>query len=130
MIYTFVFEFPNGNVYCAGEDTAVKRVYDYFYLQDKVCGHGIDMAKFVDRIVMNGVYAYLEPGTVQDRILELIQGYNRRLKRHGLLITGNEYIEATVLAFPEICCRELELTSDEYTQIKKESIWRQRLDLE
>ena len=130
MIYTFAFEFPNGTVYCAGVDTAVKRVYDYFYLQDKVYGHSIDMAKFIDRIVMNGVYAYLEPGTAQDRLLELIQGYNRRLEKHGLLMTEDEYIEATVLAFPEICCGELELTTDEYSQIQKESIWRRRLDLQ
>ena len=130
MIYTFAFEFPNGTVYCAGVDTAVKRVYDYFYLQDKVYGYSIDMAMFVDRIVMNGVYAYLEPGTVQDRILELIQGYNRRLEKLGLLMTEDEYIEATVLAFPEICCRELELTTDEYSQIQRVSVWGQRLDLE
>ena len=130
MISTFVFKFPNGSVYCAGDEAAVKRVYNYFRLQDKVYGQNIDMAKFVDRIIMNRVYAFLEPGTVKDMILERINGYNRRLENHGLLMTEDEYIEATVLAFPEICCRELELTTDEYSQILKESIWRQRLDLE
>lgn len=130
MISTFVFEFPNGSVYCAGDEAAVKRVINYFRLQDKVYGRNIDMAKFVDRIIMNRVYAFLEPETVKDRILERMNGYNRRLENHGLLMTEDEYIEATVLAFPEVCCRELELTTDEYSQIQKESIWRQRLDLE
>ena len=130
MISTFVFEFPNGSVYCAGDEATVKRVCNYFRLQDKVYGQNIDMAKFVDRIIMNRVYAFLEPGTVKDRILERMNGYNRRLEDQGLLMTEDEYIEATVLAFPEVCCRELELTTDEYSQIQKESIWRQRLDLE
>ena len=129
MISTFVFEFPNGSVYCAGDEAAVKRVINYFRLQDKVYGRNIDMAKFVDRIVMNRVYAYLEPGTVKDRFLDRIHGYNRRLEDQGLLMTEDEYIEATVLAFPEVCCKELELSKEEFAEIRRDSIWCGRVDL-
>ena len=129
MISTFVFEFPNGAVYCAGDEAAVKRVINYFRLQDKVYGRNIDMAKFVDRIVMNRVYAYLEPGTVKDRFLDRIRGYNRILESQGLLMTEDEYIEATVLAFPEVCCKALELSKEEFVAIQRDSIWGGRVDL-
>ena len=130
MLTTFVFEFPNGLVYCAGESDAVKRIHSYFCTQDKVYGRNIDMGKFIDRIIMNGVYAYLEPSTMKDYIIERFIGYNRCLAVQELLLTEDEYLEATVLAFPEICCRELELTSVEFETIKRESIWNKRIDME
>ena len=84
----------------------MRDIYNYFNLRNSQ-GQAIDMQQFINRIINNGVYARLEPKGIPSKLRNLMYGYNRQLKQHGLYMTKTEYIEAAALAFPERACEVL-----------------------
>lgn len=129
MISVETFKFPNGTLRCAGGKLVVQDAYNYFkYRNDN--RQAVDMQQFINRIVNNGVYARLEPKTLKAKIQNLIYGYNRQLKQHGLYMTEKEYVEAMIITFPEKGCEIFKLTRLDFQCMKESTVWRKRFDID
>lgn len=125
-IRTSIFSFNNGGLYCVGETEAIQDLINYFQLRAN-SGEYIAMDNFIDRVIQNQVYAYLQA----DRLVEKLHAVfiiKRKLKKCGLLISPLQYTQALYLTQPEATVKSMRLSKKNEEELKDGcKFWKEKL---
>lgn len=119
------YSFPKTSIACIGKNHAVHDLDNYFSLRNAM-NKTINIDAFLDRIIMNKVYARFEGKTIDEKLSIILRGYNRRLKANGLYMSYHEFVEAAVIIMPDKARTVFHLKDREIEYITKHSIWNKR----
>ncbi len=125
MIKIIHFNFPKTSLACVGKPEAIQDLDTYFALRNAP-GKAINIDDFLDRIIMDHVYARFEGKTLFEKLNIFLRGYNKKLKANDLYMTYREFVEASVLTMPDKACIAFQLKDNEIDYIQKHSVWNKR----
>lgn len=125
MLKIINYSFPKTSLACVGEEYAIRDLDNYFSLRNAP-NKSINIDEFLDRIIMDKVYARFEGKTLGEKLNIFLRGYNRRLKANGLYMSYHEFVEAAVIIMPDKARTVFHLNDREIEYIGKNSIWNKR----
>ena len=125
MIKMIHFNFPKTSLVCVGRPESIQDLDTYFSFRNAP-GKAINIDNFLDRIIMDKVYARFEGKTFTEKLSIFLRGYNRKLKSNNLYMTYREFVEAGVLTMPQKAKMLFQLRDNEIDYIQKYSVWNTR----
>ena len=124
-IATTSMGFQNVRVFCVGRKKDINLIESYFFFRKNQKN---TVAQFIERFIQNNIYTCFVANNLKDKIIYRIFN-NRILKKHGLLISFDEYMEA--MCFSDAGKAELmkilHLSEQEVSEIVENSIWNELL---
>lgn len=119
-IKAFMFDFPNGNVFCVGSELTINYLCQNFAIQRDL-NKNIEVNIWTKHFINNKIYSYFTPKNIQG-IIPYIYFYYY-LKKNNLWIKKENFTEALYYSNPKEIKEILKLTNIDEEIIIKENFW-------